>query len=305
MQKKEQEVLRMLSQYSRISFQQLCENFAITDKQLLTILSKLKNNGYCVQRFYQQCGDILLQLSSNELKKIMIDPKDKFFRFVAVADTHYGHPKSNIDDMSKVYQYCLQEDIHLIFHLGDVVEGVEHSNVTKFKSTPNQFQMVLKNYPSQERILNFWLFGNHDTWGLKTTKFNPVLFAADKRADIIPVAINRGCIYVQNELIALCHQAGVNSDSKIKLVLKGHSHTYRLKNDQNGCLVHVPTLSKINPMQAAVDIIPSFLDIQLEWYHQRFNTIDVKQIQLQENPSVINESKFPLLKKVKKSKEKK
>ena len=95
----------------------------------------------------------------------------------------------------------------------------------------------------------------------------------------------------------MCHQAGVNSDSKFKLVLKGHSHTYRLKNDQNGCLVHVPTLSKINPMQAAVDIIPSFLDIQLEWYHQRFNTIDVKQIQLQENPSVINESKFPLLKK--------
>ena len=45
-------------------------------------------------------------------------------------------------------------------------------------------------------------------------------FLTDKRLDFIPVGMNIGTVAVNKELIAFCHNTGVNGNSAVKLVLK-------------------------------------------------------------------------------------
>ncbi len=298
MTNEDKELLQVLISNPNISCKELATLFAMDFKALKNALKRLDISGYRIKKTYEQQGDILLQPTTQlDQNKIAIIPTKPVFRFAAISDTHIGHEKSNINYIDQVYQYCIDKDIHLIFHLGDIIEGVENSHYTKFKNSTNQLQYVLRNYPFQDDILNFFLFGNHDMRGLKESKFNAYHFMKDKRLDFIPVGITNGTISIKKETIALCHNAGINGNSKIKLVLKGHSHTYKVQNDENGCIVYVPTLSKINPMSTKKDFIPSFLDITIGWNQNEFNTIALKHLQVNKQITPLGEVKVPFQKK--------
>ena len=89
----------------------------------------------------------------------------------------------------------------------------------------------------------------------------------------------------------------MNGNSAVKLVLKGHSHQYRLVNNENSCMIQVPTLSRINTMSQTQDYIPSFLDVQINLYANRFSAISVKQLQLRKRITQVSNCKVNFLKK--------
>ncbi len=298
MTKKEEVLLSYIAEHPDISVNQLCSNFALSSKQLLDSLLRLRKGGYYIRQNYHNNGNITLRLSLHpDRKTIYTKKEEKLLRFAAISDTHFGHYKFSMRYVEQVYQYCLEQRIHLIFHLGDVVEGVENTVNTRYKSVDRQFESFLKKYPYDPYILNFILLGNHDNWSSKTTKFNSLLFLTDKRLDFIPVGMNIGTVAVNKELIAFCHNTGVNGNSDVKLVLKGHSHQYRLVNNENSCMIQVPTLSRINTMSQTQDYIPSFLDVQINLYANRFSAISVKQLQLRKRITQVSNCKVNFLKK--------
>lgn len=298
MSKRDEELLSCIQEHPDISVDRLCESFDMSASQLLQSLLRLRRGGYYVRQNYHNNGNITLLLGMHpDRKSIYTDREQKKLHFAAIADTHFGHYKFSMKSVKDVYHYCQENNIHLIFHLGDVVEGIENSSCTRYKSVDRQFASFLKEYPYDPHILNFILLGNHDNWSSKTTKFNSLLFLTDKRIDFIPVGMAMGTVAVNKELIAFCHNTGVSSESNIKLVLKGHSHQYRLVNNENGCIIHVPTLSRINTMSCSHDFLPSFLDIQIDLYVNQFSAISVKHLQLQDRITPVGDCKVNFLKK--------
>ena len=108
---------------------------------MLDSLLRLRKGGYYIRQNYHNNGNITLRLSLHpDRKTIYTKKEEKLLRFAAISDTHFGHYKFSMRYVEQVYQYCLEQRIHLIFHLGDVVEGVENTVNTRYKSVDRQFE---------------------------------------------------------------------------------------------------------------------------------------------------------------------
>ena len=117
------------------SINEITSTMNLSKRQLFQRMTMLKQSGYIIDKNYYYNGDIIYSLknpfaNSNKPNKLTINTTDNLekIRIILTSDSHYGSIKQNLECTDRMFEYCINENINLIFHLGDFFEGV-HPNL--------------------------------------------------------------------------------------------------------------------------------------------------------------------------------
>ena len=197
---------------------------------------------------------------------IITEKDSNSYKGVFISDTHFGSNKENIKYIDKVYDYCINNDLHNIFHLGDLVDGTTGFTDNKDLNPIDQVNHVIKDYPTCKSILNFVLFGNHDLDIINLDK--PLHDEIMKnRKDLICLGYGTKDVFIKNDSIILKHSILIDkTDNNYngKLVFKGHSHIMKLVDDLCNHHIYVPSLSDLQFVEGT---IPGFISFELNFYN--------------------------------------
>lgn len=264
-------LLQLISENKTLN--EISSILGLSNKQLFTRLSMLRNSGYLFDREYSYNGEINYLFHNpfmkNNIPTIKI-PKDiKAIKAILISDTHLGHINDSIECIDAVYNYCAKEGINIILHAGDFFEGiyVERKKQCKFESAEEQIKYGLNNYPYDKNILNFILLGNHDATFLTKNGIDIQEILLNRRHDLIPIGYGESDISIGNFTITMRHQISnikMNPDTRTKLLLYGHSHTFSTNCDLNhtSLIVHIPTLSYVET-GIKKNTLPSIIEMNL------------------------------------------
>ncbi len=226
-----------------ISVKEICNTFNISKKQLKRRLESIKYEGYDIKSKYSYNGEKNYYLNKEPCSKTdsnrvkIYNMNEKNFKAIAISDTHYGHNKENFDYINMMFDYAEKNDIHIIFHLGDAMDGAAISEYDYKK----QIEKFLTRYPTSDNILTFLAFGNHEEDFTRNSSLNLNYIIEKERDDIVPMGYGLSELDVETNKIFMCHQK--NFDYEYGLKLAGHSHRYKFMVTQSGPIVLVPTLS--------------------------------------------------------------
>ena len=266
----EKQIINLLKQ--GYSFEEIQGELHITNQELYLFLSSINMDiakHYNHIKFYDNGKRGYSNTLINESGVITYKDSD-YYRAVIISDTHLGSTKENIGLINKVYDYCLQNNIHNIFHLGDLVDGTSGYSESKKLDPKDQISHVVLDYPMDSSILNFILFGNHD---LDIISEDLTLHDAiiKNRKDMCPLGYGTRDFYIKNDNIVLKHSILIDkTDNNYngKIIIKGHSHQMKFIDDLNNCHIYVPSLSDL---QFVDGTIPGFLLIEYGFYNGYIN----------------------------------
>jgi len=100
--------------------------------------------------------------------KIPIETKDNVIRFGLIGDTHIGSAYQRADALKEFYARCAAEEVRVILHVGDVIDGWRVYNGHEFelhpsaRSWPEQRDMFASLAPRVDGIKTVFITGNHD-----------------------------------------------------------------------------------------------------------------------------------------------
>lgn len=275
------------------SISEITSEMNLSKRQLFQRMTMLKQSGYVVDKNYYYNGDIKYSLSnpftdSNKTNKLTINTPDniKRIRMVLTSDSHYGNIQENLECTDRMFDYCINENINLIFHLGDFFEGVHPSliNTQKYHSTVEQIEKVLANYPIVDNILTVTLLGNHDASFWLDAGIDIKTILENRRHDIIPVGYEQGMVTINNFNFILEHPIDrVNVNSRkvkynpnfSKIFLIGHSHRFKLKSKGNTLKVYIPSSSEYKNERDNCFLgtgIPSIIDAEFIINNQKITS---------------------------------
>ena len=224
-----------------LSIDEICNELNISVKELKRRIESIKYEGYNLDKRYSYKGDYRYCLNKTpelDNKKVFnIDDVENIFRMIAISDTHLCHTKSDIEYIYQIFEYAIKNDINIIVHCGDLLEGVFQSEYDH----QGQIKYFLENYPCTSNILNFIAFGNHEEEFTTDCGYNLKKIFDKERDDIISLGFGQSKLNVKNNNIFVSHKKTLNPDYGIKLA--GHSHRFRFYSDSLGPIIIVPTLS--------------------------------------------------------------
>ncbi len=183
--------------------------------------------------------------------KIFDIGEDKSFKFICIADPHFGAKYENIDYLKRVYEYASEHDIKYIVVLGDLIEGNCYDYdrcLPQYKSINSQVEHVLKDYCYDANIKNIILLGNHD-FSAFTKEGIDISKQLSERKDFSILGYKEAYIKIRDEIITLKHDVSkivscmTNPCTSLNLI--GHSHQYRTMYNDDSITMKVPTLSDV------------------------------------------------------------
>ena len=131
---------------------EICNTLGISNKQLYTYLTNLKNKGFFYNRKYYATGDITykplattINSSTNNENTIITSTTQNIFKCLAISDLHFGNLLDRVDLINKVFDFCKQNDIHIIFCCGDLVDGTFTKGIQKIQRYYEQLDYFAKN----------------------------------------------------------------------------------------------------------------------------------------------------------------
>lgn len=226
------------------SIDYICEQMNFTRTELKNRIKSIKNEGINITKSYNYDGTQKYNfdkkyLDNERMISIDGDLNGKGFRAVAIADTHIGNPKNNIEYINQIYNYCVKKDINIIFHAGDLLEG----DIPYSKEPKEQLRTFIEEYPYEKNILTFLTFGNHEEHFLTKYGINLKTVIEKYRDDIIPLGYGECDVRLSNikDDIIMCHDHHGFESNGIRLC--GHSHRYRFFADDYNPQITIPTLS--------------------------------------------------------------
>jgi len=283
------QILHLLN--NSISITDLCRETGISNTQLIQRLHKLKDMGYLVQRVENFC---YLEKEIPHSKIITpIESFDSNFRFLAISDTHFGSDFDCIDYLDKIYDYAICQNISIIFHLGDLIDGVKYATKLWLPSVHEQLEYVISNYPKDNSVKNYILLGNHDAYSISKNGFDIAKQLFEMREDFLFLGYTKAKVSLFDFYIYLMHMyrdvdivcCEKRKIPQIRLHLAGHFHVASIFVNSNCLHVRVPTLSNgRNKLQ-----IPGAFDITISQY---FDEILIHQLIFQPNILVEDEKIF-------------
>lgn len=290
------------------SLQEITRALNISKKQLFQKMTMLRQSGYLIEKEYYYNGDIRYNLANpfnqKEPNHLTIKTKDNLesIRIVSTSDSHYGNLKENLICRDKIIDYCTNTGINLIFHLGDLFEGVIPARYPeqKYSSIQEQIQSVLSGYPLVDNILTLTLLGNHDASFWLDAGIDIKTVLESKRHDIVPIGYEKGCITIDGFDFLLLHPTrrikteNIEENRYRKILFHGHSHRFKLTNYSSGLNIYVPSSSDIDNTinNAFLGIgIPSILDLEFIIKNNTIITAIVNQYILHNN-SLIKVGEF-------------
>ena len=201
---------------------------------------------------------------------IITNKDSESYKAMVISDTHFGSISENKELLDTVYDYCIKNNIHNIYHLGDVIDGITGKPEAKYLNPEEQVSHVINDYPSDSGILNFVLLGNHD---LDIIGSNYPLHDAitSNRKDMVCLGYGTREIFIKNDSFILKHSILIdktdNNYSK-KLIFRGHSHQMKLVDNLNNYYIYAPSLSNL---QFIDGVIPGFLTIEYGFHNGYIN----------------------------------
>ena len=276
------------------SINEISEQVGLSNQQIFNRLEMLKFRGYLFQKKYFWDGNIRYSLNKNleNIQPTLITrQKDQKLKAVFISDTHFGHTKDRIDLLNFVYEYCIKNDIHLIIHGGDLVEGIsEHGG--KFINPEDQITYLLKNYPFDKSILNFLCLGNHDYTLLEKMGINISQVLEMHRQDLVSLGFGTGKLSIKKDILYVTHPISKLSCETIHngLVLAGHSHQAKNLIRQNIAKINLPPLSGVME-----HVLPGFLSATIFFNQDYFSSICYEQFVFTDKMYKVAEVNCPIL----------
>lgn len=263
-------LLRMINEGRTLN--EISSVLGLSNKQLFLRLSMLKNSGYLFDRHYSYDGNISYSISNpfeNKANHIQIGTEDNLqtIRALLTSDSHLGNIDDNIKCLDGMMEYCVKEDIHVIFNSGDFFEGIyRNKKNSRHKTAQEQISYGLKVYPYDKNILTITVLGNHDAtiWSESGIDIKTVL--EERRHDIIPISYGYGKISIGPYQFSLQHPllgSSLSKNYENMINLRGHSHKFKIFPNTNGLLIYVPTISNV-PTLSNPNPIPSMIDMTLK-----------------------------------------
>ena len=208
------------------------------------------------------------------------------YKATFISDTHLGSKDESIKYLDMVYDYCIQNDIHNIYHLGDVVDGTSGYQANKILEPNEQIEHVINDYPSDKSILNFILLGNHDLdlIGLPDNVHESLI---KNRKDMVCLGYGTNEFNIKNDSIILKHTLLIDkaiTNYNNKIIFRGHSHRMKFVNDLNNCLIYAPSLSNLQFVEGT---IPGFLVVEFGFCNGYINKCVVRHFGIIDNRIIV------------------
>lgn len=270
---------------------EISEETGLSNKQIYNIIAIIKNKGFNFERKYYSNGE-LLYLPQNKLADVNDDSVgiitsdyEKSVDVIVISDLHFGNENERLDLLYKVYNYCAENNYHIIIIGGDLIDG-SFGKSGKYIDPFNQIDYFLKEYPFDKNILNFAVLGDHDYSVLNTNYQNIIDAINSYRHDIIPLGYQFGKIRIKKDEIYVKHRFNFKYDDdnvskcidlKKGLLLAGHTHNVlNISKKGNLCRVNIPSLSDINPYTN--EFLPSITHINLSFYNDIIDYANFEQL---------------------------
>lgn len=278
---------------------QISQSLNISHKQIYMRLRSIKDQGFKYDREYFYDGNIRyspsnLEDNTNNIS-LITKSSDQQISIMLISDTHLGSIYDRVDLLDKVYNYCIQNNIHTIIHAGDIVDGITLGLEKKHSSFDEQIEYALEKYPFDPSILNFICLGNHDMDHFQNNNQNLTTLFYNYRHDLISLGYSVGSINIKNEKIFVRHIINGYKPDKIpngNLILLGHSHKASIC--YNGNLsIHIPALCDIKSADRFESPGATLMTISFE--NGFFKTGFFKQFIINNSFNTVNEFRCDIL----------
>ena len=279
---------------------QICEVMNLTNQQLWVRLTNIKNKGINFSREYFSDGNILYHMiySIKALKEekniyangIITKHNETEIKAIAISDEHLGSTLERKDLLDRVYNYCIKNNIHIIFNCGDIIDGTFGKYDKRIKDVYSQIEYLIKEYPFDKNILNFAVGGDHDYSALAKSYQDMTEIINNYRHDIVIPSYNNAVVNIKNDKILLYHhhENGVAFDSTryYPLVLAGHTHKYTIKKEKSekAIGITIPSLSDIN------ESLPMALELTMIFDKGLIKSVIARQIYFADKDYILNET---------------
>lgn len=273
---------------------EICYAFSITPQQLFQKLIDLQNENMFFERQYYSNGSIFYK-PIQTLKKtdtyekmhdhiLITEKKSTDLKCLVFSDLHIGNSKERLDLVDCLHNYCIQNDIHIAFCCGDIIDGIFSLSKQNTKNVYKQIETFLKHYPFDPSVLTFAVAGNHELQALKEEKIDFVDIIKNCRHDIVLSSYGVARINIKNDRILLYHHiAETNPYCRSSLLLHGHAHKYKIDKKSNFLNILVPSLSAIN------ESLPSVLEVIFHFDCGNIVCITIKQLMLGRKNYILSE----------------
>ena len=230
-----------------------------SEKKVGVILRMLENDGYVIHRFINGDGVIHYYFTKNlDQKPFTIMPTSQTTRALAIADLHVGVLNDGMHVIDDVINYALKNDIHLVFVLGDIFEGLVYRRPLICENLEEQINRLFKKWPYNSNMVFMMLYGNHDLSIMESQHFD-IRKRLAVRPDFIDLGYGVGKVQLGKDLIWLQHDLVFVKQPEIirdaRIILKGHSHLFDIHDN----IIGVPAL--LNSRFHDDVISTGFLDI--------------------------------------------
>lgn len=241
-------ILEMIMQNKTI--EEISKETGLSYKQLYRRINMLKNEGYNIRQNYYYSGDMSYRLSPRYMyEPVNIEMEsNKSFKAMLISDLHFCSIHETVDALDKIYNYCIENGIHIIINAGDLINGVNTKNCPTDMELRKQVEQTLRQYPFDKNILNFVVLGNHDAHLLEEEKIDMRQLIKNERHDIVPLGYQSGILKVRNDVIRIKHPFVGNSYDVDEpgFILYGHFHKQQIMSTAEHIHIFLPALSNLD-----------------------------------------------------------
>ena len=270
---------------SNISTKEICDILKVDEITLYKLLLEIKNKGVSFLRKYNVNGEISYQRikkfkeikkanNKNNTKTIYTPNSSKSLKTLAISDLYIGNEAERLDLLDRAFNYCIKNNIHIIFCGGDIIDGAYSSGNQKITNIYKQTEYFIANYPHDKSIITFAVGGDHDYSALYRYGIDISEMCNNYRHDIVIGGFNNTIINMKKDKIQLYHylKAGMLLNVNPSLIFHGHFHNFQLNMQQDRLNIVLPSLSDIT------DTYPQALEVTLNFKDEFIESTDIKQI---------------------------
>ena len=256
-------------------------------KALGKYVNDLENMGFNIKRKANTMGNIGFILDSDNKRKdfeLLYDEDE--FKVIIISDLHIGGAEDGLKYINDVYKYAKDNNIHVIFNIGDLFHGVNYKVKDNAASLfLNQLKKFNELYPFDKDVITFLILGNHDyvlfqSLGIDVSK------CINDRTDFINLGYGLGKIRIGNDLLLLEHDLIFTEqperDEHAKYIFRGHSHKYESVGNQ----ITVPALQDAQFYANVTSV--GFSEVTFKIENDSIKRCDVKQFDFKDGIRLIN-----------------
>ena len=248
-------------------------------------------------RNYTSEGDIIYKQENTipeEDNTSVLKLDDSYLKILVISDLHFGNSKDRLDRIDRAFNYCLKNNIHIIFCCGDLLDGTYSQVIQNIPEFYEQVDYFIKKYPFDKNILTFGVGGDHDLSGITDKGQNFLEAIYNYRHDCIIPSFCNAIIKIKDASILLHHHIQKGKiPGNYFINFFGHSHKYDVNIEKNGrMVVKVPSLSDINVQ--TYDLLPFAIEAELIYEKGKLSIIRMGQIYFGDKDYMLNKVTYEI-----------